>query len=82
MWNFTSVVDPCRCLTSPDRYPATDPDASSVADKMPARNKFVVFVIKVFMLIIEGTFTSFFKDKKSKRSHEILEITALWVYAC
>jgi hypothetical protein len=25
-------------------------------------------------LLFEGTFTSFFKDKKSKRSHKIVEI--------
>ncbi len=25
------------------------------------------------MLLFEGTFTSFFKDKKSKRSHETVE---------
>jgi hypothetical protein len=49
---------------------------SSVADKMPAKNKF--FCQSFHAYSFEGTLL---QDKKSKRSHKIFEITALWVYA-
>ncbi len=42
-----------------------DPDLSSVADKMPTKKK---CLSEVFLLItFEGTFTSVFKNKKSKK---------------
>jgi hypothetical protein len=38
-------------------------------------NKKRIFFKKFFCLVLfEGTFTSFFKDKKSKRSHKTVEI--------
>ncbi len=59
-----------------------DPDSDPDADLDPA-----IFIIdpqdanitliqkKVFCIFfLEGTFTSFFKDKKSKRSHKTVEI--------
>ncbi len=54
-----------------------DPDPDSDADPDPAIF-FVIkdanknyFVKKVFcLLLFEGTFTSFFEDKKAKRSHK------------
>ncbi len=48
---------------------------SLVADKVPTKNK---FFFEVFLLLFfEGTFTSVFIDKKSKRSHRIVEIKVL-----
>jgi hypothetical protein len=39
--------------------------------------------IKVFcLLLFEGTFTSFFKDKKSKRSHKTVGIKDFFYYFC
>jgi hypothetical protein len=45
---------------------------------MPTKNNFK----KMFfcILLIEGTFTSFFKGKKSKRSHKTEEIKFLFYY--
>ncbi len=41
------------------------------------------FFKKFFCLILfEGTFTSFFKDKKSKRSHKTVGIKVLTIFAC
>ncbi len=71
----TSVVDPLhlvRYRTDPDRWIHTNDLRirillfSPVADKMPT--KFFCF------LLFEGTFTSVFKDKMSKRSHKILVV--------
>jgi hypothetical protein len=72
-----SVVDPCIFGTDPDpRIHTTDLRIrirfwillfSSVADKMPTNNK--VFLFKDILnitVLIEGSFTSFFIDKKSK----------------
>ncbi len=58
--------DPFLCLTdlNPDADPAPDP-ALFVSDLQDAKKKFF-FALQVFMLILfEGAFTSFFKDKKS-----------------
>jgi hypothetical protein len=49
----------------PDPDPDLDPDpAIFVRDLQNANIKFFC------LLLFEGTFTSFFKDKKSKRSHK------------
>ncbi len=53
-----------------------DPDADPsvfIIDLQDANN---LFVLKKFFCILhfEGTFTSFFKGKKSKRSHKTVEI--------
>jgi predicted neutral ceramidase superfamily lipid hydrolase len=53
---------------------------SSLADKMPTKISF----FKSFLLTtFEGTrtFTSFFRNKKSKRSHKIVEIKVFF-FAC
>jgi hypothetical protein len=47
-------------------YPDADPDADSDPD--PAI--FVSDLQVVCLLLFEGTFTSIFKDKKSKRGHK------------
>jgi hypothetical protein len=55
--------------------PDADPDpAIFIIDRQDA-NKKLVFLIQFFcILLFAGTFTSFFKDKKSKRSHKTVEI--------
>ena len=59
--------------------PDSDPDAVSdpaifVIDLQDA-NKKQIFLKQLFCLLLyEGTFTSFFKDKKSKRNHKVVEI--------
>ncbi len=71
-------ADPCLWLMDPDPDSAPAPDAirillfSSLTFKMPPKNDF----FKTFFCIVlfEGTFTSFFKDKTSKRSHKTVEI--------
>jgi hypothetical protein len=51
-----------------------DPDPSIfIIDPQDANKKLILK--KVFGIILfEGTFTSFFKDKQSKRSHKTVEI--------
>ncbi len=50
---------------------------SSVADKMPTENFFLL------LITFSGTFTSVFNDKKSKGSHKIVEIRVfLTCYTC
>jgi hypothetical protein len=52
-----------------------DPDpAFSVIDLQDANKKLIFLKKFFFLLLFEDTFTSFFKDKKSKRSHKILSI--------
>jgi hypothetical protein len=57
----------------PLTYPVWDPDADSdpaifVIDLQDPNEK-LFFLLKFFcLLLFEGTFTSFFKDKKSKKS--------------
>jgi hypothetical protein len=55
-----------------------DPDADADADSEPAiffielqdANEKLILKKYFCLLLFEGTFTSFFKDKKSKRSHK------------
>jgi hypothetical protein len=50
----------------PDPHSDPDPDpAIFVIDLQDANKK--IIKTKIFLLLIEGTVTSFFKDKKSKR---------------
>ncbi len=60
----------------PIRHFGLDPDPDPwihLTFKMPTKNEF--FLLKFFcILLFEVTFTSFFKDKKSKRSHKTVEI--------
>ena len=60
-----------------------DPDSDSDPDADPSifiidlqdANKKQIYKKKFScILLFEGTFTSFFKDKKSKRSHKTVEI--------
>jgi hypothetical protein len=64
-------ADPCLWLMDPDADP--DPAILSLTFKMPTKNKFKKKVFLPTVLPFEGTFTSFFKEKKSKRSHKTVE---------
>jgi hypothetical protein len=55
--------------------PDPDMDPSIFIIDFQDANKKLIFILKFYcILLFEGTFTSFFKDKKSKRSHKTLEI--------
>ena len=55
--------------------PDPDPDPSIFIIDFQDANKKLIFLKKFScILLFEGTFTSFFKDKKSKRSHKTVEI--------
>ncbi len=58
-WCGSGSVDPCLWLVDPDLL------FSSLTFKIANKNNF--FFLIFFLLLFEGTFTSFFKDKKSKR---------------
>jgi hypothetical protein len=52
-----------------------DPDSSIFIIDLQDSNKKLIFFTKFScILLFEGTFTSFFKDNKSKRSHKTVEI--------
>jgi hypothetical protein len=57
-----------------DPDPDSDPDpAIFVIDLQDATKKLIKKKF-FFLLLFEGTFTSFFKDKKSERSHKTVGI--------
>ncbi len=56
-------ADPCRWLMDPDPDPAI-----FVIDLQDASKKLIFWHNFFCLLLSEGTFTSFFKDKKSKRA--------------
>jgi hypothetical protein len=59
----------------PDADPDADPDPSIfIIDLQDANKKLNTFKKFFCIVLFEGTFTSFFKDKKSKRSHKTVEI--------
>jgi hypothetical protein len=75
-WYGTGSADPCLCLMDPNPDADSDPDPTiSVTDLQDASKK---LILKKFfcLLLFEGTFTSFFKDKKSKRSYKTVGIKA------
>jgi hypothetical protein len=56
--------------------PDSDPDSAIFIIDLQDDNETLIFLNKFFcILLFEGTFTSFFKDKKPKRSHETEEIS-------
>ncbi len=58
-----------------DLDPDSDPDPAIFVIDLQDANKKIINKIKFFcLLLFEGTFTSVFKDKKSKRSHKTLGI--------
>jgi predicted lactoylglutathione lyase len=56
--------------------PDPDPDPAIFVIDFQDANKKLIFLKKIFcLLLLEDTFTSFFKNKKSKRNHKIVGIT-------
>jgi hypothetical protein len=51
-----------------------DPDPEPETDPEPKTDPKTIFKEVFCLLLLEGTFTSFFKDKKSKRSHKAVGI--------
>jgi hypothetical protein len=79
-----SVVDPWHFGTDPDLNSDIESCFFHQWLKMPIKNKFFP---KLFCLLLfegsQGTFTWVFIDKKSKRSHKIVEIKVfLTFFAC
>jgi hypothetical protein len=56
--------------------PLTKGSGSGIIDLQDANKKLIFLLITKFfcLLLFEGTFASFSKDKKSKRSHKAVEI--------
>jgi hypothetical protein len=82
---FCSVADPWHSGLDPDPDPRIhasdymdlDADLDPVVfiiDLQDANNKLFLKNKFFCILLVKGTFTSFFKDKKSKRSHKTVEI--------
>jgi hypothetical protein len=57
-----------------DPIPDSAPDPAIFVTDPQDANKKQIFYFKFFCLLFEGIFTSFFKDKKSKRSHKTVGI--------
>jgi hypothetical protein len=58
-----------------------DPDPAIFNIDLQSRRQQKTNLKKVFyLLLFEGTFTSFFKDKKSKRSHKTAGIKAFLLF--
>jgi hypothetical protein len=51
-----------------------DPDPAIFVIDLQGANKKLIEKKIFCLLLFEGTFTSFFKDKKSKKSHKTVEI--------
>ncbi len=65
-WHFGVDPDPDSCLWLMD--PDSDPDPAIFVIDLQDASKKIIFLHNFFcLLLFEGTFTSFFKDKKSKR---------------
>ncbi len=60
-------TNPCLWIMDPDPYIFN-------IDLQDANKKLILLKKFSCILLIEGTFTSFFKDKKSTRSHKTVEI--------
>jgi hypothetical protein len=54
--------------------PDSDPDPAIFVIDLQDSNKKLIKKKIFCLLLFEGTFTSFFKDKKSKRSHKTVGI--------
>ncbi len=63
-----------------------DPDSDQdpaifVSDLQEANKKLFFYSFSAYYLLFEGTFTSFFKIKKSKRSHKTVGIKVFYYFA-
>jgi hypothetical protein len=59
-----------------------DPDPAIFVPDFQDANKKLIKKKNFCLLLFEGTFTSFFRDKKSKRSHKIVGIKVSFYYFC
>ncbi len=76
-WCGSWSADPCLWLMDPD----SDPDPSIfIIDLQDANKKQTFFNKFSCILLFEGTFTLFFNDKKSKRSHKTVWIKVFLLY--
>jgi hypothetical protein len=66
-------VDPCLWLMDPDSDLDLDPDPAIFVINLPRRQQKT-------NLKIEGTLTSFFKDKKSQRSYKTVGIKVFLLF--
>jgi hypothetical protein len=58
-----------------DSDPDVDPDPDIFIVDLQEANKKLIFLIQFFcLLLFKGTFTSFYKDRKSKRSNKTVGI--------
>jgi hypothetical protein len=69
--------DPCIWLMDPD----ADPDPAIFMNDLQDSNKKTIKKLFFCIILFEGTVTKFFKDKKSKRSHKIVEIIEIKVFS-
>jgi hypothetical protein len=60
-----------------DLDPDSDPDPAILVIDLQEAYKKLIFKIFFCLLLFEDTFTSFFKDKKSKRSHKTVGIKVI-----
>jgi hypothetical protein len=59
-----------------------DPDPPIFVNELQEASKKLIFKKMICLLLFEGTFTSFFKDKKSKRSKKTVGIKVfLYIFA-
>jgi hypothetical protein len=63
-------------------YPDSDPDPAVFAIDLQDANKKLTKIFFFCLLLFEGTFTSFFKDKNSKRSNKTVEIMVFLTFFC
>jgi hypothetical protein len=76
---FGTDLDPCLWLMVPG--PDSDPDPAIFVTDLQDANKKLNFLNQFFcLLLFEGTFTSFSKDKKSNRSHKTVGIKIFLMY--
>ena len=67
-------------LRDPDSDPDVDQDPAIFVIDLQEANKKQIFMKFFCFYLSEGTFTSFFKDKKSKRSHKAVGIKVLLLF--
>jgi hypothetical protein len=72
LWCGSGSADPCLWLMDPN------PDSAIFVSDLQDAYKIRIVKKKCCLLLFEGTgtFTSFFNDNKSKRSHKIVGIKA------
>ena len=76
-WCESGSPDPCLWLMDPD------PDPSISIINLQDANKKIILKKRFFCILhFEGSFSSFFKGKKSTRRHKTVEIKVFFYYFC